>query len=364
MKKLLIVGAYGTGNIGDEALLSGLLNLLQKTNQSKNQKKMDVVVFSRTPQETTKLHHMQAKRKNLFDFITASELILGGGELFQDRGFMALKYSFLIIAAKILRKKVSLIGIGVSEIVNSVGRFLTKISFKIADNISVRNEKSKKNLFNLGVNRKILVEPDLSFHLAAISKKEAYSILEREKIMLHPKDFVIGIVLQYIPHSCWKQQDSFEIAQSFVGVINKMLKNLNCQVIFIPFNKHKDKNYDDDVIYGKKIKKLIRNGRFNIISKLYKPQEVKGIIKLFDLIVSTRLHPLIFANSVGVHCIGIDVFEKVKSYCRENNIPTVGLDEIDKINILSERIYERKIKTQPINLDQTFQNKQTNSTTD
>jgi polysaccharide pyruvyl transferase WcaK-like protein len=56
-----------------------------------------------------------------------------------------------------------------------------------------------------------------------------------------------------------------------------------------------------------------------------------GMLRLMDLVVSTRFHPLLFAVRTGVPAIGIDLFEKVDSFCKKHGLPLVGTDEHEKI---------------------------------
>ncbi|MEM2145495.1 MAG: hypothetical protein QW279_09040, partial [Candidatus Jordarchaeaceae archaeon] len=64
-RKVLIIGAYGTGNAGDEALLSGLLRLIKRRALYDYEENEEYVIFSRDPDETTRFHRITARRKNL-----------------------------------------------------------------------------------------------------------------------------------------------------------------------------------------------------------------------------------------------------------------------------------------------------------
>ena len=100
-KKILIAGAYGVGNLGDEAILAGTLNLM-KVNLDLSEN--EIIVFSRNPKETRKTHNIESRRRNLIDLLRSDEVLIGGGELFQSLGNMAVKYSVLGLMCKMLRK--------------------------------------------------------------------------------------------------------------------------------------------------------------------------------------------------------------------------------------------------------------------
>ena len=87
-KKALIYGGYGTGNIGDEAILSGLLKTISYD---------EIIVFSSNPHETAALHKVRAEKTNIKPFLLCDDLIIGGGELFQD----GMAYNLQFIAESV-----------------------------------------------------------------------------------------------------------------------------------------------------------------------------------------------------------------------------------------------------------------------
>jgi polysaccharide pyruvyl transferase WcaK-like protein len=174
-KKALVYGGYGIGNIGDEAVLAGLLKAIRYD---------DITVFSSNPYETANLHHVHAKKTNIEDFLLCNDLIIGGGELFQDG--MAWKFSLATLLAKFLVKKVRVVGIGV-DVNNSIEKLLTSLSLKFADEVSVRDERSLENLVALGLNpNKIAVVNDFVFYLQPDPLKaneEINSFLEKHNLL-------------------------------------------------------------------------------------------------------------------------------------------------------------------------------------
>src|SRR5438552_1597935 len=101
----LLVGAYGNGNIGDEAILAGLL---QEIGDRRN-----ALVFATVPTETEKLHGVRARRRALFPLLRSKRIWVGGGELFQPG--MAWKYATLILIARLAGRPVEVRAVGVNE---------------------------------------------------------------------------------------------------------------------------------------------------------------------------------------------------------------------------------------------------------
>jgi polysaccharide pyruvyl transferase WcaK-like protein len=324
-RKLLIAGAYGSGNLGDEAILAGLMKLIV---DGKNYDRSRVVVFSRDPKETSHLHNVIARRKNLLDLLRTNDVLIGGGELFQDIGYMAVKYSILGLINKIVGKRVKFYAVGVSSNRSRVAKLLMTISLSVADEISVRDSASRERLRSLGIRKPVMVVPDPACYVEPVSTEEATHLLSREGIEVHETRISVAIVSQYIRDP----QQNRRVQLLLSNFIKRSLKkHHNVQFVFFPFNCHKDVSSDKDIICGKWLESVLKSGRYKIVHSACTPQQVMGMLRLMDLVVSTRFHPLLFAVRTGVPAIGIDLFEKVGSFCRKYGLPLVGPDEHDKI---------------------------------
>jgi hypothetical protein len=58
---------------------------------------------------------------------------------------------------------------------------------------------------------------------------------------------------------------------------------------------------------------------------------VLGVFKLMDVIISTRLHPLLFARRMNSLAVGIGLYEQISEFGRVNQIPIVGPSDLDKL---------------------------------
>lgn len=324
-KKIVIAGAYGVGNFGDEAILSGTLNMLRSDANFNDNK---LLVFSRNPAETMAVHEVEAKHRNISDLIKSTEVIIGGGELFQSWGNMVIKYSMLGLISKILGKRVSFHAVGVSPNLGQLGGFLARLSLNAADCISVRDQKSKERLLDLGVKKPIHVVADPSFSVKPIAEKEAQSLLESEGFTIDKTKIRIALVSQY-----FKDRELSDKVHTFLlGFLKDLLSNNpDLQVIFIPFLKHIDNPFDSDIIYGEWLEKELGSNQFSLLRHNYKPPELIGIMGLMDGLLSTRLHPIIFATKMKVPAIAVGVFEKTIAFCENYGVPIVSVDELKKL---------------------------------
>ena len=147
--KILISGYYGFGNLGDEAILRTLLNLLQSRYPD-----AELVVLSQKPEETSRFYAVRAiNRWNFLNILselkTASLFISGGGGLIQDRTSWRspLYYLALIKLAKRFCPAVML-GQGIGPISRGWVRLLTWRVARELDLAVVRDSQSAQELIS------------------------------------------------------------------------------------------------------------------------------------------------------------------------------------------------------------------------
>lgn len=329
---VLVVGAYGTGNLGDEAILSGILDILK--NQGLNSEQ--IVVLSRNPTETKEMHGVTTRRRNLDDLRKCDVAIIGGGELIQDEYNMAFKYSLLGIFLKLLGKKVIYYCIGVTKCKNVLNKILVYASLNLSDEIYVRDEGSKNNLIEMGVKKEVRVSQDPSLVLKPVSVDSYKEVLTREGINFKGNDFVIGLVVQNIPDAEVNQK-LLELVPHLVDDVLKESRDVH--FLFIPFNYHIDKLSDRDITFGLKVKERIDSDRFHIVMGRYSPKQILGLFQRLNFVVSTRLHPLLFATNINVDRAGIGHFRKVYSIGERYNFRVYKLNEFnDLLSTLKDKI--------------------------
>lgn len=152
---ILISGYYGFGNLGDEALLSGMLSRLQRHT---------VTVLSSTPHATRRLHGVAAAHRYyqvLPALLNADVLISGGGGLLQDTtSRRSLNYYLgLMRLALRLGKRVIVYG-------QSVGPLSEKGAAEVASvlrhcAVAVRDEPSRQLLARYSVTAALVADSAL-----------------------------------------------------------------------------------------------------------------------------------------------------------------------------------------------------------
>jgi len=185
--KIAIAGFYGSGNTGDEAILSAIISSIRKKFYN-----VDFTVFSSNPAETKKLHQVESismspfglkwliEFKRIWKTIKNSDIvIIGGGGLLQD----AHNYFSILRYNKIFKKSLMFYSIGVGPIKNRIEKVLVQFGCNLADVITVRDKLSKEILVSLGVDKnRIFVSTDPVFMLPSAGFEKAMQILKKEGV--------------------------------------------------------------------------------------------------------------------------------------------------------------------------------------
>jgi colanic acid/amylovoran biosynthesis protein len=162
--------------------------------------------------------------------------------------------------------------------------------------IIVRENITKEYLFKIGVTSPIYLTADCAFVLDSVSSEIVDNILLKEGIAINRRP-LIGVSANIM-----LDDKENHYALTMAKLIEYLVQNLNAQVIFIPHViSIKEGGLTDDREMAKKIYELIENKTdVDLIKGDYSPEELKGIIKLFDLFIGGRMHANIAALSSNI----------------------------------------------------------------
>lgn len=311
MYDILISGYYGFKNSGDDAILMAILDNLRTY-----KKDIKILVLSKNPEETKRIYGVDtADRFNFSEVIKAiksSKLFLtGGGNLIQDESSTRslMYYLSTIWMAKKLGLKVMLYSNGIGAIDKKVNRLITSRIVNKVDVITLREEKSLKEIESLKITKpQIFVTADPAFTLMPCEDEEASSILAAEGIIKNKP--LVGISIRK-----WKNFQGYQ--KQIAEASDYMYENLNVQPVFIPMH------YPHDVDICLTIATMMKN-KPKIIKNKYSVSQTLGIIKNMDMIIGMRLHALIYGASLQVPVLGLIYDPKVEGFLEYINQPTAG----------------------------------------
>lgn len=322
--KLLLAGYYGSGNIGDEAILRSLISGIRE-----NYPYGKITVLSADPLETSKTHDVDSIRKYSFfrilkELRSSDAFILGGGGILQDAtsARSLFYYLLLISAAKFFGKKVILLGQGIGPVRN---KYLLKKVLANVDLITVRDERSFRELRDIGARpKKLVLTADLSFLLESPDKEKGQKLLDVEGVK-KCESRLIGVSLR----PPVKGKDQTSIYKAVASLCDHLIKEKDSGVVFLVFK------YPDDLEAVNQVMGFMKYSA-HVLLRRCTPGEMLDVISSFDALIGMRLHSLIFSSIAKVPCFGLSYDPKVESFQRLTGRPWIDLNNLNEKDLITE----------------------------
>lgn len=297
---VLVVGAYGYRNVGDEAILSGLLAKLGARS---------VTVVSRNPAETRRLHGVAAigigsAAAALRDH---ASLVIGGGGLFgRDMGRLGRLLPAYGLVAAGLRRTVVVEGVDLDEELPPSGRLLVPSLMRHAVRVTVRDRRSAAILEGWGVPAH--VAPDLSCWMPAAPPEVGRDLLRAAGMDLRRP--VVGLALTAVQPA---------LADAVVAAVCAAMDALpEAQFCFIPMSRHPYLPAHDDMRLAARIREA--RPRLAILHGDPHPAAVLAAYAQLSGIVAMRYHAMLFAARTGVPLVPLAYAEKNVRWLSERGV--------------------------------------------
>ena len=316
-KNVLICGAYGRGNSGDEAILQSIINEVRQVSPD-----AVITALSKNPRETRYYHRVRSVYAfNFFSFSrlcrSADLYINGGGSLIQDVTSRRSLWFYLFTLRCARRRGVPTVmyGCGIGPVMRDYNRRLAgKTIDSCVDFITLREDSSLAELEAMGVHRPdIRLAADPSLLLPAAPEAAVNSLMLTAG--LDPKGKYIGFALRH-----WEGFSSH--VADFAAAADFAYEKYGLTPVFIPINHLKD------VAAGEEVARLVKAPHFVLESAPDSALTI-GLMSRMSAVVSMRLHGLIFSAGHGVPLVGVVYDPKVSAFLKYLGIEHyVGLDEM------------------------------------
>ncbi|WP_138159515.1 polysaccharide pyruvyl transferase CsaB [Peptoniphilus catoniae] len=327
-KRILVSGYYGYNNIGDEAILKGLVDGISSKTDAQ------LVILSKNPDWTTAKYKVKSVNRSKLSTIIkevkkADMVLLGGGSLLQDvtSKKSIIYYLGILMLGILFKKKTFIYSQGIGPIRLKRNRYLTKKILSKVDFINVRDNQSHRELKELGINREVLVTTDTVFGINKVGKDCGREILE--KLSVDPKKKNICFTIMN-----WKNygDQTVDKVSKLIELIFKERTDVN--IILVPFFYHLDLAIERK-IYNR-LKPVFED--LYILEDYLHVKEYLSLISNMDLMLSMRLHGLIFATLTGAYPIGISYDPKIDGFIKElDRVQRYYVEDFDE-NMLAEEI--------------------------
>ena len=301
---VVICGAYGRGNAGDDAILEAILQEMRSIDPD-----MPMTVLSKDPKSTRLAYRVRAvHRSNIFAWygaMSAAKLYInGGGSLIQDVTSRRSLWFYLhnIQAAHKAGCKVQMYGCGIGPVLREQHRKLAASVLNASvDVITLREPDSLKELQSMGVTKpEILLTADPALTLPAASEDEIDSVLLRAGIPPHGKYLCFAL-------RNWKGFE--DKAPLFAQAAKYAYETYGLTPVFAAVEKHLDPVAGRLAAAGLDIPHYF-------LDDAGSAGTIIGALSRMQAVVSMRLHALIFAAGQGIPLAGVVYDPKVSAFLR------------------------------------------------
>ena len=308
-ERVVLSGYYGFDNAGDEAILGELVRAVNGMSPG-----AEITVLSKDPAWTEKHYGCGAAPRfspfKVYRAIRRCDLMVsGGGSLFQDSTSTRslVYYTSLLALAQRLGKRTYLYANGVGPVSRAANRRRVCQVAQRADAVTLRDPDSLEELRQMGVEREdMAVTADPVFTLPLPDPRRAKEILQSAGI---DGPFAAVSVRPFdAPEGYFER-----LAQA----LDAVYESRGLKIVFLSMQPRRDEPVSWRVADMMKAPAAVLSGD-------YAPQELMGIIGRAQVVLSMRLHALIFAARMAVPALGFIYDPKVASYLALLHQPSAG----------------------------------------
>ena len=305
MKKIFLLGAYGQHNLGDDALLEVFLAQLSDS---------QLVVKSASPSDTQRRYGVEAvaaygrwpRLRRPRALWGAGAIVFGGGSLLKELeggALVRLAYFVRILAlllfGKLFGRPTAMLGVGIGPLGRPLGRQLARLAANLADLICVRDAASYSLLRSIGVRRPVYLAADPICMLAGGVRPPPQAHADRPLVAVIPHYSLGAEHIDALAAAC------DHLAETYAARIQLIAFQTGYRARF------------DDMAAARAIQARMRHAEAAEVLAPSTPSSAVDLLGQAAMVVSTRLHGLIFAATRGVPVVALDYEVKVGSFMAE-----------------------------------------------
>jgi polysaccharide pyruvyl transferase CsaB len=308
-----VLGSYGGRNLGDEAILSGLLADLRQL-----EPRARLIVFSRNPAHTALAHpEVEAVPWEGVSRVDSAAilgqldlLILGGGGILYDKE--ARRYLRVVRVAQERGLPLLTYAVGVGPLSETVDTGMVRETLAGATEVTVRDQESRMVLEEAGLTNPITVTADPAFLLEPEEFPAQW--LREEGVPAGRR--LVGLSVRE-PGRAAERLDVDGYHRLLAQIGDFLVHRIDAYVLFVPMER-------DDIRHSNGVlSHMVAAERGRILHNDYSPRQVLGLMRHFDLAVGMRLHFLIFAAMMGTPFLPLPYAGKVFDLAQRLGVPAL-----------------------------------------
>jgi polysaccharide pyruvyl transferase WcaK-like protein len=299
---ILVVGGYGYRNIGDEAILSGLLHALTDRRVS---------VVSRDPAATRALHGVRAipVRSAAWELLRHRTLLIGGGGLFGAGmgrlGRLLPLYGLLGVA---LGRRVVVEAVGIDPDLPPASRRLAAALLRRCRRVTVRDAASASVAAGWGVAAEVV--PDLAGAMPA-GTADGGAILRAAGV--DTRRPVVGLCLTAVDPL---------LAEAVLRAVARLARcRPDLQLCFVPMSRHPSASAHDDLRLADSLQ--AECPELVVLRGDLAPADVLAVFGELDAVVAMRYHAMAFAERAGTPLVPVSYAAKCRAWLEARDLRSV-----------------------------------------
>ncbi len=315
-KDVLIAGAYGQSNLGDEYMLDVCLRMFGRDR---------CIVASSNPSHTMHLHRVTSVSthkpswKGLKAFLECSTIVVGGGDQFKlikksagrSRYALLAEMTVLSMISAVWRKKLQFLGVGIGNISTPLAQGLSKFCLSLADTVTLRDQGSFEKAVELTGRTDILLAADLTF-----------LDVTGARAPLPNRQATLGIAPAFeVEHPELYAHFTEELGKAAQKILED---NPSTHIQFLPFQPAFHEH--TDIRASHEILQYIRDAEKCSVDAKFSKDTIAETYRHMDTLWGIRLHSLIFACIHSVPFIALVYDEKVRRFLREIECEQWGIE--------------------------------------
>jgi polysaccharide pyruvyl transferase WcaK-like protein len=251
-------------------------------------------------------------RNKLFKHLTRSDVVISySDENFKESAsFLPFNFYWMItwwsmiiartweiLIAKFLKKPIIMFPNTVGPFQTIIGKFLTKLALNCCQNVILRDPTSYELVKSLKIHPCLFLTSDtaLLFETSA----------DRTHRLLNIHQPVIGVSPGIYSYA-FSKKNLQNYIKTHAEVLDRFIDEEGVKIIFLP---HNISEFDyDDLHICKLISQKMKNKKHTKILRLNNAEEFKDYIKQMDMMISSKMHPAVFAvsNKIPTLCLAYD----------------------------------------------------------
>jgi polysaccharide pyruvyl transferase WcaK-like protein len=307
LKGLVFGGWYGSGNLGDEAILFGVNRIFKKVLPD-----CKLTVLSTDPEYTWRISGLNSVklrsprellriRKDYFEvFSDADFVIITGGTPIYDYDHLSRIIHW--ITPVLGGSQIFLFGIGSKHIRSYKGKFINGKMLSLSTRISVRDGPTYSNLKKL-TKKVITLTGD-----SALFYPHKASVKSVDKILVCPRYLNPNSRESY--HDHLSPDDIFTIRKKIAKTCDYLIEK-EYSITFIPFHTIPE---DNDYYEIAKILEIMKNKDVEIQKRPESPRAFLREASNSKFVIGLRLHSLILSSIATVPYLSINYDTKIDGF--------------------------------------------------